>query len=223
MSERSDLKARLHGLVKASEARLHVRTAARDAQMEGLGERLERFAALSRAWLEEAILPRLRTLAIVFPNANTPAASRSTDARIDFAATDEYPASADVSVSVARDAAAEKVHVDFRVRIIPILAQYEKEGTLEMSLEGADRDRLERFLDDRICLFAESYLRIREPDSPYQKEQTVVDPVCGMTLRRWEAAAVVQHERTAYYFCVERCRRLFEENPERYVGARGGS
>ncbi|MCK6460975.1 MAG: YHS domain-containing protein [Planctomycetes bacterium] len=221
MSDANELEARLARLVKESEARLRGRATARAVEMEGLSERLGRFAAVSRDWVECAILPRLRTLAGGFPGAKAAVAAGCTGAKVEFAATDEYPASAEASVSLAHDAAADKVHVLFQARIIPILAQYEKEGALEMPLDGADRSRLERFLDDRICLFAETYLRIREPDSPYQKEQTVVDPVCGMALRRWEAVATVQHDRGTYYFCVDKCRRLFEADPERYVGGRG--
>lgn len=45
----------------------------------------------------------------------------------------------------------------------------------------------------------------------------VRDEVCGM---EFEAEAVVSTVRlgaTTYYFCAERCKRLFVEHPERYV------
>jgi YHS domain-containing protein len=46
-----------------------------------------------------------------------------------------------------------------------------------------------------------------------------IDPVCGMELDPGQVEAQARYQGTAYYFCSEECRRLFEENPEAYVGA----
>lgn len=45
----------------------------------------------------------------------------------------------------------------------------------------------------------------------------VRDEVCGMELEAEQAKATVRLRGTLYYFCAERCKRLFEEHPERYV------
>lgn len=46
-----------------------------------------------------------------------------------------------------------------------------------------------------------------------QTELTSVDPVCGMTVRINEAAAFEAHQGKAYYFCSQRCRDLFRQDP----------
>lgn len=46
-----------------------------------------------------------------------------------------------------------------------------------------------------------------------QTELTSVDPVCGMTVKISEAAAFETYQGKTYYFCSERCRKLFHENP----------
>ncbi len=46
----------------------------------------------------------------------------------------------------------------------------------------------------------------------------LVDPVCGMELQPGQVGAQTQHQGKGYSFCSEECRRLFEQNPEEYVG-----
>lgn len=47
-----------------------------------------------------------------------------------------------------------------------------------------------------------------------------VDPVCGMTVAIAGAAETVVLDGTTYYFCGPGCRRRFEQDAERYLGAR---
>ncbi|MHB1251917.1 MAG: permease [Acidimicrobiales bacterium] len=43
-----------------------------------------------------------------------------------------------------------------------------------------------------------------------------VDPVCGMQVRTNDAPAHATYEGREYYFCADRCREKFDEDPERY-------
>jgi YHS domain-containing protein len=45
----------------------------------------------------------------------------------------------------------------------------------------------------------------------------VIDPVCGMTIDSESAAARIDVEGHAYYFCSVECRATFEANPKRYI------
>lgn len=45
----------------------------------------------------------------------------------------------------------------------------------------------------------------------------VHDEVCGMTIDTEEAAASLEFLGERYYFCSQRCRRLFEKHPDRFV------
>lgn len=47
----------------------------------------------------------------------------------------------------------------------------------------------------------------------------VKDPVCGMEFDSSQAQAQTIYQGQGYYFCSEECRRLFEENPQEYVGS----
>jgi YHS domain-containing protein len=46
-----------------------------------------------------------------------------------------------------------------------------------------------------------------------QTELTSVDPVCGMTVKINEAAAFETSQGKTHYFCSQRCRDLFHQNP----------
>ena len=48
-------------------------------------------------------------------------------------------------------------------------------------------------------------------------EATAKDPVCGMAVRMTQGARTATHAGQTYYFCGERCRVRFTEDPERYV------
>lgn len=47
----------------------------------------------------------------------------------------------------------------------------------------------------------------------------VKDPVCGMDVDPTTARHTSEYQGQTYYFCAPGCKRTFEGNPERYVGA----
>jgi len=53
--------------------------------------------------------------------------------------------------------------------------------------------------------------------SHQQAEDAVVDPVCGMKLKKEEAQVTYQYNGKTYYFCMEGCKDKFVKNPEEYV------
>jgi Cu+-exporting ATPase len=44
-----------------------------------------------------------------------------------------------------------------------------------------------------------------------------VDPVCGKQIDEDEAAAGLEHEGEAYYFCSRGCMQKFKDDPAAYV------
>ena len=48
----------------------------------------------------------------------------------------------------------------------------------------------------------------------------VIDPVCGMTIEKKDAAAKSVHEGKTYSFCSPSCKASFDANPEAYLGAK---
>lgn len=47
---------------------------------------------------------------------------------------------------------------------------------------------------------------------------TFVDPVCLMKVAPSGKTVTLTHQMRTYYFCAERCRDIFKENPDRYLG-----
>ena len=46
---------------------------------------------------------------------------------------------------------------------------------------------------------------------------TAIDPVCGMSVDKNNAAANAQYQGNTYYFCSTDCKTKFQQNPEQYV------
>lgn len=52
-----------------------------------------------------------------------------------------------------------------------------------------------------------------------QGEDTVVDPVCGMKLKKSDAKATHEYNGKTYYFCMEGCKEKFVKEPAKYASA----
>lgn len=103
----------------------------------------------------------------------------------------------------------------FSPSILPILVDYERDASVEVQLEAPDLARLEEFLDVRIHRFVTAYLGVREPESMYQRDLLVLDPVCGMRIRRSDAHAHLDHGGRRVFFCSDACRIRYEADPLR--------
>lgn len=216
----TDLRYKIGQLLQASDARLEAQTATRRTAMVSLLSAVRRYEAESRRWPDEIAMPKLNALAELFPNSTGPTRSRCEHRLIvDFTRTDEFPAHARVEAGVARGLTAENGLLTFDPLIIPILVEHQPGASFELNLDNPDLDGAAEFMDSRIVRFVSDYLSLRDPDSPYQRDLSVMDPVCGMSFRRADAAASVEHDGRRYYFCMHACRESFEDNPDRYLRA----
>ena len=57
--------------------------------------------------------------------------------------------------------------------------------------------------------------------APMSGMKTAKDPVCGMDVNPEKAAATSVLQGTTYYFCAQGCKKVFDENPTKYLGATG--
>ncbi len=220
MDALADLAKRIQALLEEEERHRATRRTRRQQEMADLERRMARFRQVSREWMEGRIVPRLRLLADTLPNALPAACSGTPEcATVRLEPTHEYPTEAKLDVWLSQDASAQNVRVTFKVSIIPILGDFDREGTIELDLDKPDVEALDRFLDERVVGFVRDYLKIQQPDSPYQKDRIVKDPVCHMTFPIGEAFAWVEREGQRFYFCAETCRRQFTARPEAYERA----
>jgi YHS domain-containing protein len=51
-----------------------------------------------------------------------------------------------------------------------------------------------------------------------QAEEKLVDPVCGMTVTKADAAGSSEYQGKTYYFCSAACKQSFDKNPRQYLG-----
>lgn len=49
----------------------------------------------------------------------------------------------------------------------------------------------------------------------------IQDPVCGMVIDEETAEFKVEYEGETYYFCIEDCKKMFENYPDNYAGSGG--
>lgn len=50
-----------------------------------------------------------------------------------------------------------------------------------------------------------------------EEEGTVVDPACGMKIKKSDAKATYEYNGRTYYFCTEGCLEKFKKDPEKYA------
>ena len=213
-------------LVLASDARQEARERERARSMEQIETRLARFDVLATRWTNESVRPRLEVLRRLFPHATPVEVLRGGHGlALAFAHTDEFPAHARLEICLSHDPDCTTAWCTFSPSIIPILTDYERDASIDVRLDAPDLARLEEFIDTRIERFVSAYLGLREPESMYQHDLRVHDPVCGMTIRRVDAHAHLDHGGRRVFFCSDVCRRRYEADPMRYepraAGQRG--
>lgn len=227
MSDMSGLEKRLASLLEdAAERRARERTQ-REREMQVLEPRRARFEDTAAKWMNDLIIPRLRTLAQALPQAGDVEHDGGEHyARLKFASSEEFPVAACLTVSIVPNARYERASVHVQPLLIPMLAGHPSASCCEIETDTTEAPSLAQFLDDQCVVFAESYLRVREPDSLYQRNSLVTDPVCGMTFHRPEAVASHVHGGRRFYFCSTSCADQFRQSPDRHSktgqGASGG-
>ena len=217
-------RERLERVLEESAARRADRAQAAREEMEMMEAGLQRFDALARRWMDELIVPRLETVAGIFPHSlGVRASPGAWHVTLAFTFTDDYPADARIDVTLDHDLPQGRVRVRVSPSIIPILMDYRGETEMEFEIEVPDHERLTDFLEQALVRFVSAYLTVSEPDSMYQRDRLVTDVVCSMRIRRAEAVASTEHDGRIYHFCAAGCRERFVTDPGRYArGIRGG-
>jgi YHS domain-containing protein len=66
-------------------------------------------------------------------------------------------------------------------------------------------------------LLAFSFIFVLAVAAQQKSDDTAVDPVCGMTMKKAEAKATYEYKGTTYYFCNTGCKDAFAKEPEKYL------
>lgn len=216
----ADLETRIQALVGESDRLVDERAHLRDRLMEPLEMRRRNFDSLAQGWLRSLIRPRMDALARSFQNARRAASSEmSLREGLHFDHCEEFPAHAQIEVSIGHDREIERAVVRCTPSIIPILTDYQAETSVWVPLQAPRVDLIGEFLDAAILCFVTDFLTLRDPDSRYQKERLATDPVCGMVFRRVEATGTSIFNGRELWFCSSMCKERFDGAPERYIGS----
>ncbi|GMU82515.1 MAG: YHS domain-containing protein [Phycisphaerales bacterium] len=216
MSSTNDLELRIREKLQAAELKRRTHADHMRQRMEELDSRTARFNEVAAPLLESVIRPRVKALADQFENARLVDTERG-HCPCTFQHTDRFPASVQLDVFVTADGHLESLLVCYRLEILPVFFQFNGHDQRTFPLDQVDEQQVATWVDTKLTEFVDTYLRLENADA-YQRENMIRDPVCGMAINKNWAAASAEHAGRTYYFCIEECRRRFEQEPERYAG-----
>ncbi len=200
----------------------------RDDVMRDVEPRRIRFEQAASAWMTDLVIPRLQTLAQALSlTAEVEHVGGGCSVLLKVGSSEAYPVAASLSVSITPNTSYEHASVHIKPLLIPMFVGHPAAACREFEVDVAAAELLARFLDDEFVVFADSYLRVREPSSPYQRRSLVTDPVCGMTFHPMDAVESHEHEGKRYFFCASACAERFRQSPGHFLkpghGTTGGS
>jgi YHS domain-containing protein len=170
----------------------------------------EQFCAAANRILNEIIRPRMDELARHFANATlvTPGSSHDTSCFCSFAHTLQFPAAVTLKITLMpSETCPEEFTARYDLEILPVFMEYRKCDSFQAGLAGDDAPIIQ-WVEDRLLEFLDTYLKL-ETHPLYQKDNLVLDPVCGMRIPVIAAACQAERNGKVVYFCSEHCRDTF--------------
>jgi YHS domain-containing protein len=124
----------------------------------------------------------------------------------EFAHTPRFPATVKLVIALlpGKD---EHLIAHYDLSIFPVLMEFNGNSEEIFPLE-CDEELLAGWVEDRILEFIDTYLRL-ETHPFYQKDNTVIDIVCGMRISSTSATSTVEKDGRTFYFCSEHCKDAF--------------
>jgi len=181
-----------------------------DGMMKDLLEQRERQDAVAEGKINKIILPRMEELARHFDNAMVEV--QHLDAgyvcTVKFAHTPQYPATVRLDIALL-PGSTEHLTARYDLSILPELMEFRRNAEAPFTFESVDS--LAQWVEDRVMNFIDDYLRL-ETHPLYQKDNKVIDIVCGMRISSISAASTVARQGRTFYFCSEHCKDVFDRN-----------
>jgi YHS domain-containing protein len=217
-----DLDRRIRERLAASEESQRKRRNHVEQTMHEWEERFRKYTAAADRLTQTILRPRLERLKEHFPNVRAPQEWNSRhNCSCLFERAERFPATVRLEFGVTRDGAATELAVEYLLSIVPVFFPFEASDAIRFPLEEVEDAKVAGWVEDKLLQFVDAYLRL-ETAPPYQEENMVTDPVCGMRLNRRHAPAALEHRGVVYHFCVEQCRQAFAAEPERYLFPKTG-
>lgn len=178
-----------------------------DSRMNELLKLREHLRSVATDKIETLILPRMEVLARQFDNAGIDVLNTEAGYACicKFTHTPRFPATVNLGITLLFGNG-EHLTARYDLNILPVLMEYTRNYDKVFSLE--DDDSLANWVEDRILDFLDTYLQL-ETHPLYQKDNTVIDIVCGMRISSVSAASTVNHHGETFYFCSDHCKEDF--------------
>jgi YHS domain-containing protein len=179
-----------------------------DDSMKELLEQKDRLAACAKLRIETVVLPMMQELLQHFDNGRVDVQLNDDyfGCVCEFEHTPRFPAS--VRFGIALLPGNESCYTARSdLNILPVLMEYNRNNEALFPLED-DNEAFSPWVEDRIIEFIDIYLRL-ETHPFYQKDNTVVDIVCGMHIPFTAATSSVVRDGLTFYFCSEHCKEAF--------------
>lgn len=184
-----------------------------DREMTFLLERQAAYNEAAQGILASVIHPRVQALCQHFDNGKIQDCDPTKDlsCTVVFVHARRYPATATLRFWVWPADDYKQLEVHYDVEILPILMEYDRTDAQGFPIDGLFETDVAAWVEKKIHHFLDTYLKI-ETHPLYQKDNFVVDPVCGMRIPFFDVAATVERGDHTVYFCSEVCKETFLRN-----------
>ncbi len=181
-----------------------------DQEMKTELDNQEQFRIVASRVITEIIRPRLEELVRHFENATlvAPISSQETSCFCSFDHSLQFPATVTLRLSLIPGESLSEFTVHYDLEIFPILMEYCRSDSLKASFTAADESIIQ-WVVDKVLDFLDTYLKI-ETHPLYQKDNLVLDPVCGMRIPVIAAPCQLERNGSIVYFCSEHCRDAYK-------------
>lgn len=208
MEEKSPLAERILHRFEQHRQELAEKQQHLDESMKKLLEQKERLAVDAKLRIETVVLPMMQELLQHFDNGRVEVQLNDDyyGCVCEFAHTPRFPAT--VRFGIALLPGNETCYTARSdLNILPVLMEYNRNNEALFPFEGDDV-AITAWVGERILEFVDNYLRL-ETHPLYQKDNTVIDIVCGMHIPFTAATSSVVRDGRTFYFCSEHCKEAF--------------
>lgn len=216
MSDLVEFAKRIKQQLSLSDRDPHWGPGEAESYMAEVGVRSKRFEEIAVRLNDTVIQPRLETLAGYFSNASLTRNEPAGHCACWFGYCERFPSSTKAAFAVEHDVRFENVLVCYEASMMPVFIKFSEHDRLTLPLEDVADERVAVWIEKRLLEFLDAYLRI-DRGGEQLEDEVAADPVCGMRISRFSAAASDGYKGHPYYFCSTACHEKFARQPSAYV------
>lgn len=211
MTETGRLSDKILGCIERHQRDLAEQQKLIDSTMNEMLEQRERFSAVARGIIESVIHPRMEELLRHFDNATITERHGDSDFHCvcAFSHTPRFPATVSFDICLLPGDNYTGLTARSNLEIRPMLMEYKRDEEKGFPLDSSDT-AIGLWVEEKIVEFVDTYLRL-ETHPFYQKDNIVIDPVCGMQISSVAATSRVELTGHTFYFCSEACKEAFSK------------